>query len=310
MAEESVELTGKDPVTDNDLDLRDRADWETTDAPPETEAIRARIEETRKGMGETIDAIQERLSIANISEQVSETVSNAIETAKDTAYDATIGKAVNVMKNVGDGISGSDAFRTVRSNPLPFALIGVGAGLLAYQKFSKRGSMYGKGQRQLMASRDDRTSAGGPYAGSRGLVSRTYDDISNRAEHAVENVSEKANAAYDKVSSGLSTAYGGANDIAHRAYDRLGDFGERAHEKYDEYIEQNPLAVGAVAMAVGAAVGFALPSTRPEGRLMGGARDNLIQRAQDAAGHAIERAKQATAEAGKTISDEARTLPR
>ena len=57
------------------------------DPPDETEQIKARIEETRSQMGETIDAIQDRLSFANISEQVSETVSNAIETAKDTAYD-------------------------------------------------------------------------------------------------------------------------------------------------------------------------------------------------------------------------------
>jgi predicted ribosome quality control (RQC) complex YloA/Tae2 family protein len=47
-----------------------------------TEEIKAKIEETRADMGETIDAIQERLSYANISEQVSEQVSNAIETAK------------------------------------------------------------------------------------------------------------------------------------------------------------------------------------------------------------------------------------
>ena len=77
----------------------------TGEAPEDTEQIKAQIEATRNQMGETIDAIQERLSFSNISEQVSETVNNAIESAKDTAYDATIGKAVNFMKNVGDGVS-------------------------------------------------------------------------------------------------------------------------------------------------------------------------------------------------------------
>ena len=39
-----------------------------------------------------------------------------------------------------------------------------------------------------------------------------------------------------------------------------------------EYLEDNPLALGALAVAVGAAVGFAIPSTRYEGQLMGEAR--------------------------------------
>src|SRR5687768_2919864 len=126
-----------------------------SDVPEETEQIRARIEETRNQMGETIDAIQERLSFANISEQVSETVNNAIETAKDTAYDATIGKAVNFMKNVGDGVTHSDAFRTVRKNPLPLALIGAGVGLLAYQSFAKGSSRVGNGRDRRYYDRGD-----------------------------------------------------------------------------------------------------------------------------------------------------------
>src|SRR5215213_10520733 len=62
------------------------------EAPEETEHLRAQIEETRSQMGETIDAIQERLSFQNISEQVkeqvSEQISSAYEAAKDTVYDA------------------------------------------------------------------------------------------------------------------------------------------------------------------------------------------------------------------------------
>ena len=137
MAEESVELITTNAAS-GELDPTDaRLGLDARDAPPETEAIKARIEETRREMGETIDAIQDRLSLANISEQVSETVSGAIESAKETAYDATIGKAVNVMKIFGDGVSRSEAFRAVRTNPFPLALIGLGAGLMAYQAFSK-----------------------------------------------------------------------------------------------------------------------------------------------------------------------------
>ncbi|HKP70169.1 MAG TPA: DUF3618 domain-containing protein [Pyrinomonadaceae bacterium] len=302
MAEESIELTTLDRTTGDDLDLTGgRTDlMESDDVPPETEAIRARIEETRKEMGETIDAIQERLSLSNISEQVSETVNSAIESAKDTAYDATIGKAVNFMKNVGDEVSHSNAFRVVRSNPFPLALIGLGAGLLAYQAYNRGGSS--RGPRQL-AGRDENTGRS-----SRGLVGRAYEGISDRAGNAVDSVSEKANATYESVSGALSDAYTGAGDAANRAYDRLGEYGTIAHDKYDEYIEENPLAVGAVAMALGAAVGFAIPSTRYEGQVMGQARENVVQKVQDAAGTLVDKAKHAATEAGNTIREEAKAL--
>src|SRR5687768_13377467 len=162
MAEKTGELEGVDkldPVSTSagtgsdeflerysaDLSETEQRDFAVTgdDVPEETEQIKAKIVETRKEMGETIDAIQERLSLANISEQVSETVSSAIESAKDTAYDATIGKAVNFMKNFGDGVTHSETFRTVRRNPLPLALIGAGAGLLVYQAFAKGSSKIG-----------------------------------------------------------------------------------------------------------------------------------------------------------------------
>ena len=54
---------------------------DTDEATPETEQIRGQIEETRRGMGETIDAIQEKLSFSNISEQVKDQVSEQIGSA-------------------------------------------------------------------------------------------------------------------------------------------------------------------------------------------------------------------------------------
>ena len=299
---------------DDDLSATDWNESEsmlaTESVPEETEQIKAQIEETRNQMGETIDAIQERLSFANISEQVSETVNNAIESAKDTAYDATIGKAVNFMKNVGDGVSHSDAFRTVKSNPLPFALIGVGAGLLAYQTFSKSNSgRKGNGRRLGDYNRGNGESSFASASRAAGdTAGRAYDGISDTAGNALESVKGAATTAYGTVSDKLGNVYSSAGDVTQRAYERVGEVGTIAHEKYDQYIEENPLAVGAVALAVGAAVGFAIPSTRYEGKLMGDARENLMNRAQEAAGTLVDKAKQVANEAGQTIKEEARTL--
>jgi ElaB/YqjD/DUF883 family membrane-anchored ribosome-binding protein len=327
MAEETGELksldrttggTGKEEFLEkrddrySDVDIREFG-VRFEDEPPDTEQIKARIEETRNQMGETIDAIQERLSVANISEQVSETVSSAIETAKDTAYDATVGKAVNFMKNVGDGVSHSAAFRTVKKNPFPLALIGLGAGMLAYQSFGRTSSSRkGNGRASgggFFAGADGRTDDRSTFDSAKRTIGnatrRAYDGIADKANTAIEGVSNVAGTAYESVTGGVSNAYSEAGGLATRAYDRVGEYGTLAHEKYDEYLEEHPLALGALALAVGAAVGFAIPTTQFEDKLMGDAREHLVQRAQDAADSLIDRAKHA---ADHTIKDEARAL--
>jgi len=333
MAEKSNELKKADNLdsvsSENEsLEGYDEAgsvEMSSTETPEETEHIKAQIEQTRSQMGETIDAIQDRLSFANISEQVSETVNNAIETAKDTAYDATIGKAVNFMKNVGDEVSHTGAFIAVKKNPLPLALIGLGAGLLAYQSYtgksSRRGDgrAYGKNFYDRRAGLADYATTGSTKRGIGESASRAFEGISDKAGSAVESVSSTAGAAIDSVSNtagaayetvtgAVTNAYSGAGELAGRAYDRAGEYGNLAYEKYDEVLEENPLALGAIAVAIGAAVGFSIPSTTYEGKLMGEARENLVQRAQDAAGSIVDKAKQVASEAGQTIKEETRTL--
>ena len=295
-----------------DLELSDSTD----DQPEETEHIKAQIEETRSQLGETIDAIQEKLSFSNVSEQVSEQVSNAIESAKDSVYDATIGKAVYFMKSMGEDISGSRMVRTVQSNPFPLVLIGLGAGLLAYQTYGRsssrrpirglgkyQGGGYGRGRN--FADRPNNTETSGDRES---MTTRAYDGISETAGSAVSSVTNAAGSAYETVSHKVGDVYSGAGDMANRAYQSVGELGSKAQEQYEYYLEENPLAVGAVAAALGAAVGFAIPSTRYESQLMGESRQQLMGMAQSKANDFIDQAKRVADEAGKTIKDEAKAL--
>jgi hypothetical protein len=88
----------------------------------EDEATRAEIERTRADMSETVDAIQERLSPESLKEQ-----------AKDRVKEATVGKA----QDAGSGI-----VDTIRANPLPAALTGIGLGWLIMNA-SKQSSAQG-----------------------------------------------------------------------------------------------------------------------------------------------------------------------
>ena len=270
----------------------------TGDANEETEQIKAQIEETRSNMGETIDAIQERLSFSNISEQVSEQVNNAIETAKDTVYDATMGKAVNFMKNAGNEISHSSIVTAAKDNPLPFLLIGLGAGLLAYNSYGKKQNRSLSFDRQLGDNR-----AGRSVDSKQSFINSAQQTVSG----VKDSVSNAAGAAYEGVTNAASSTYSGAGDLANRAYDKAGEFGTKAQETYSQYLDEKPWAIGAVALIAGAAVGLAIPSTRYEGELMGEARVNLLSKAQDTAGDLVDKAKQVASEAGKAIKEEVNT---
>ncbi len=284
----------------------------------DTEHLKAQIEETRNQMGETIDALQEKLSFNNLSEQVSEHVNNAIETAKSSVYDATIGKAVGFMKDMGDGIGDSKFVRTARSNPLPLILIGVGAGLLAYNNYSSSGrrrSFRGGSRRGYDQFADrDRARRDMERGTSFDLEQRhsqsgsTMNALSDKATAVSDKVSNAANSAYESASNTLDSAVTGAKDIYNRAYSKAGDYTNVAYETYDHHINENPLAVGAAAFALGAVVGLAIPATRYEGELMGEARDQLLKKAQDQGSILLDKTRNLVDEAANTVSKEGRSI--
>lgn len=301
MAQERNNLDRPNGSLDDDAVRRDSFDLSADDERDrETDQIREQIEETRGQMGETIDAIQDKLSFSNLSEQVSEHVNNAVETAKDAVYGATIGKAATFMKNFGEEISKTSIVKTAKDNPFPFILIGLGAGLLVYQNFGKHGSNHTRrqlrsGRKPALSDPTDQTSV------------PNGETVPGKANGLAETVSNAAGTAYNKVTSAVDSAVSGVGDMAGQAYSKVGDVGTAARDQYDHYIEENPLAVGAVALALGAAVGMALPATRYEEQLMGQARQDLLDKAQNTASDLLDKGRQVVTEAGRVVSEQAKS---
>jgi hypothetical protein len=268
------------------LEASRREDWqagEDQELTAEAENIKGRIKETRNQMGETIDAIQDKLSFSNISGQVTDHVQNAMETAKDAVYDATIGKAADFMKNVTNDISSTTVVRTAKENPLPFILIGLGAGLLAYKGYA--GTLTPAPTRRRLTGYSDRTFE--PQQPSTASATR------GRLEGIGDSVATTAGNAMDKVTGTLDTAYAGAGEMVDRASVKAHDLKEAAVDKYQTYLEQNPLVLGAAVLAAGAAVGMAIPATRYEGELFGEKRNDLLNKAQHSAVGLLDKTKRA-----------------
>ena len=98
-----------------------------------TAEIRSQIEHTRAELGQTIDAIQDRLSPRRV-----------VQEAKDTISDATVGRAKRLASRVSDAANGSPTVSAVveqvRRNPTIAALVGVAASacVLALMTRSRR----------------------------------------------------------------------------------------------------------------------------------------------------------------------------
>lgn len=249
------------------------------------EQIREQIEETRNEMSETIDALQEKLSVENITEQVSEKASEKAselyEMAKDTVYQATVVKAGNFMKNIGREVEKTGILRTAGENPIPLILIGLGAGLLFFNNKNDR-TNYDANRRRLSGD-----------GGDSSIVRKTQKKIGNAADSA-----------YDAAADAAETVYDTAGDYAGEALDTVGNLGSQARESYDYYLNENPLAVGAVALALGAVVGLAIPTTSYENELMGEAREKLVSKAQNAAQDTVEKVKSVATETIGTVKDD------
>src|SRR5690606_33998282 len=195
----------------------------------------------------------------------------------------------------------------------PFALIGAGTAMLLMNlrnRDTTRAS-YPARSRSLTGSPGYRSSDASYGGSSEGMVDRakhTYENAMDTAkpkyDDAYDSVAGAAGSAYEKVADVADSTYTGAVGLVSKAKDRAGDLGHTVQENYEYYAEEKPLALAAAAVAVGAAIGFALPSSRYESEMMGEARDNLFEKAEETAGQLVDQVKETASNAGKAATEE------
>ena len=271
----------EESVTSTEHDDSYVASESSDDIGENTEQIRADIEDTRAEMSQTINEIQERLSPEHLMGQVKETVREAtigkVERVMNTVVDATepareaVGRAGTAIKETGMSVADS-----MWKNPIPVALIGLGLGMLVMRSYRGNGGDYQTGQttprrRQNLGSGQKQygTQYGTTSTGSLNQMKETASDLADRSTAALSDLGTKAK---DSVST--------------------------AGTWFQQTLRENPLAIGAVAVAAGTAVGLALPSTRLESEYVGEASEKLVDKAQEVARDAIHKVQSAAQQMG------------
>jgi ElaB/YqjD/DUF883 family membrane-anchored ribosome-binding protein len=298
--------------------------------------------QTRAEMAETINALQERLEPERLKRQAAETFRETTDDLKhkaaESVREATIGKAEQFMNNVEYTAreTSSGLLDTIRQNPIPAALIGTGLAWLLFGGSDRRSNGFAYGRDRNNAwSRGPQVYHGmrapdpghGTMYGPSNHYGDRYDDsnVGGQPGHVVQNLGQQAqdlsSQAKDRVASVGSQVQDTVQDFGNRAQSTVQNLGTRAQDQFestrddlrdqfqqastnvDQLFDRSPLAVGVIAIALGATIGLAMPPTEPEARLMGDAREQFMQKASDAAKDTLDKVQRVADKVSTAASD-------
>jgi len=227
------------------------------------EQIEDEIEHTRAEVSATIDAIQSKLTPGQLMDQT-----------------------MSYLRTSLPADFGSNLSRSVRENPIPVALLGIGLAWLMM------GGQQNSRMRRYAQDYDADTGLD-EGAGTTERLRTTASAAGDRIRERTAEMSERARGAMNSMRDRASAT-------AESARVRLGDITQRSREGYDRargsvnhMIEEQPLVLGAVGLAVGAVLGASLPRTRPEDEWMGETRDRMLDSAKQSAREQVDAVKQA-----------------
>lgn len=324
-----------------------RALEQQTERSDDPATIKARIEETRAHLSETVNKIQERLSPEHLKEQ-----------AQEVLREATIGKveemAYMAKRKANRGMA--SLIDTIKANPLPAAVAGLGLAWLfasgsnereshgydyEYDNYEYGADAYGRYRR----SRPSQTSR---FAHAAEFAEEAGEAIRDRYYETVRDAREAVQETRDHVEEWVDEKQAQASEIAHQVRERAEDWqqnvGQTAEEWRDsaretaeewrdsaeEYLtdaqtqakyytrqakrqvqhtwQENPLAIGITAAAAGAIFGMMLPTTEAENRLLGETRNRLLAQAQEVAVDTLDKVQNVAQEAAATAKDKVEAL--
>jgi hypothetical protein len=209
---------------------------------------------------------------------------------------------------------GSDFVRDLsdaaRKNPISAALIGMGVlwlftGGRTAERVGDlvRGAGFDRipeaGGNALDAARS--TLRSGSEAIGSGVSS-----IGSGVSSATETLRDAGAAGLNRVARAGSEAAGAAYGYAQSIPDAGGALFGTARDNLSELFRRQPLALGAVGLAIGAGIAAALPATELEAEYFGEASDDFKEQAADFASEQVSRATTIAEEVATAVSDEAR----
>lgn len=266
--------------------------------------LERRSDAIRADMGQTLDALQRNYSPGRL-----------------------LDRSLDLFKEHG-GELGTNIGRSVKQNPMPVVLTMVGIGWMIWsQAREQSGAAYRDHERYGSTDETDDYDAtaaasiddtGGTYGAGAAYAETSYDTGTTTADASADGggagsaVKETLGAAREKLRGAKDSAMGSMRGGAHRVSESSRHAAERAREQsrragqgFQTILEEQPLVVGALGIALGAIIGALLPESEREDRMLGQARDRVLDRAKDLGTRGYEqvrgKAQQAAAGAREAV---------
>jgi hypothetical protein len=141
-------------------------------------------------------------------------------------------------------------------------------------------------------------AGGGSVAGMAQDASEAFSSARSAVGEGLEEAGDRAQRLAHDLRSAGSDAFGEARHSATGV-------GHQARDTFRDVLEREPLVIGAIGVAVGAALGAFLPTTEVERRHLGPAGEALKEKADALVDKGMAKAKEAAAEVYETARDEA-----
>ena len=234
--------------------MNEREGTRDTENGQDPASLERDIDRTRASLGQTVDALQSRLSPGELLDQ-----------------------ALGMARQHG-GEFATNLGRSVRNNPVPVILTGVGlAWMMASSNEPRAAGTYGE--------YEDYSSQGS------GATDRLKSGVSS-AKSAAGAVTDTAS----RATQSLKQSIGSLGDSASGAGQRIRSESRRVKHGFESLMEEQPLMLGALGLAIGAALGAAFPRTESEDRLLGDRSDSAMRSVKEKATDAFAEVKDTAAE--------------
>lgn len=200
-----------------------------------------------------------------------------------------------------------------KQNPIPLALMGLGLAWMVVGGRRRRAFEPRVGDYDSYEAYD--AYEGLQESGGRQRLKRRLDTAVDSARDAFEGAKDKLSEVVDHAKEGLAdarthaaegaeSAKGRVSALAHSAQDRAVRLSRQAQTRYHDVLDAEPLVIGAIGLAVGAAMGAALPSSSVERRYMGPTRDKVVERGKEMAQQSLGDVKHAAQRAYGQVKEE------
>ncbi|HXO68024.1 MAG TPA: hypothetical protein VN838_03595 [Bradyrhizobium sp.] len=203
-------------------------------------------------------------------------------------------KTSDFVRDLGDA---------ARKNPISAALIGMGVvWLFTGGRTAERvGDLVrGAGFERIP------DAAGNALDAARSTLRSGTESVGKGVSSATEALRDAGAAGMDRVARTSSEVADKAYGYAQNIPDASGALFSTARENLSDLFRAQPLALGAVGLAIGAGIAAALPATDLEAEYFGEASDHFKEQAADFASDQVSRAATVAEDVVTAVSDEAR----